>query len=592
MTETTDFEADEMREIIDDFLVEADELIESLDTSFVQLESTPKDLDLLNEIFRAVHTVKGTSSFLGFDQVTSLSHKMEDILNKLRKAELTVTATTMDVLLEGLDILKVLLDNVRNHIDDPVEIDDVLRRLALIEAGETDASAVTPDTAEPIEIEDIITAEPEVAQTPVEEVASADNQEAGATKAKAPAPQKKTVDQTIRVGVERLDSLMNMMGELVLGRNALMQGVTAAAAQIDHENEHELDAISSAAKGINFITTELQVAVMAMRMLPIGKVFSRFPRQVRDLTRESGKKIELVITGEGTELDKSVIEEIGDPLMHIIRNSCDHGLESPEERTVIGKPEQGSIWLDATQEGSNIVITIRDDGRGFNIDAIRAKAVERGLATPEEVERMSKGDIYKFIFQAGFSTAQKVTEVSGRGVGMDVVRTNIEKLNGLIELDSEVNVGSTVTIKLPLTLAIIQGLLVECDKDIFILPLASVYETVKVSQAKLYSVNQCPVMRLRDEVIPIASITNVLTGSSPDAETEKKPYVVVVGLAEKKLGLLIDHFLGQEEVVIKALGEYLGSAEGIAGATILGDGRIRLIVDMIGLFGLAKKYYN
>ena len=623
MSQTIDFEEDEMREIIDDFLVEADELIESLDTSFVQLETNPTDLDLLNEIFRAVHTIKGTSSFLGFDQVTTLSHKMEDILNKLRKSELTVTAATMDVLLQGLDLLKVLLDNVRNHVDVPVGIDDILRRLSLIEAGESDVSSEPPEATKPLEVEASIIAEPEIEETPVEQVAfpdtvpeaeallveqvvstdtptpeettaeqvlPVDNLEPEAVMKKAPAPSKKAVDQTIRVGVERLDSLLNMMGELVLGRNALMQGVLAANAR--HENDYELEAINAAAKGINFITTELQMAVMTMRMLPIGKVFSRFPRQVRDLTRESGKKIELVITGEGTELDKSVIEEIGDPLMHIIRNSCDHGLESPEERVILGKPEQGSIWLDATQEGSNIVITIRDDGRGFNIDAIRAKAVERGLATPDEIERMSKGDIYKYIFHAGFSTAKKVTEVSGRGVGMDVVRTNIEKLNGLIELDSEVNVGSTVIIKLPLTLAIIQGLLVECNDEIFILPLASVYETVKLDQARLFHINQCPVMRLRDEVIPIASIGDVLMGNRPNLDSESKPYVVVVGLAEKKLGLLIDRFLGQEEVVIKGLGEYLGSAEGIAGATILGDGRIRLIVDMMGLFGLAKNYYN
>ncbi|MFH1687336.1 MAG: chemotaxis protein CheA [bacterium] len=598
MSTDTGFDIDEMREIIEDFLVEADELVQFLDSAFVQLEAAPSDLDLLNEIFRAVHTIKGTSSFLGFEQVTNLSHKMEDILNKLRKSELTATAEIMDVLLQGLDLLKLLLKNVRNDVKEPVDIDEIIQRLSSVEEGSTDVTAaVKPPAEDPEpEISAVLPAVPlPDAETTPRELPQKPNDptpDAQSSLRKPAMPAKKPAEQTIRVGVDRLDTLMNMMGELVLGRNALLQGVGALNAGREGEHDHELEAINAAAKGVNFITTELQMAVMAMRMLPIGKIFSRFPRQVRDLSRDSGKKIELVVSGEGTELDKSVIEEIGDPLMHIIRNSCDHGLELPEERVALGKPDQGTIWLDATQEGSNIVISIRDDGRGLDIDAIRAKALERGVASSEEIERMSKGEIFRFIFHAGFSTAKKVTEVSGRGVGMDVVRTNIEKLNGIIELDSEVNVGTTVTIKLPLTLAIVQGLLVECDEEIFILPLSSVQETVKLDQTRLFSVNQRSVFRLRDEVIPLVNIADVLAGRHRETDLERKPYVVVVGLAEKKLGILIDRFLGQEEVVIKGLGEYLGAAQGVAGATILGDGRIRLIVDMIGLFNLARKYYH
>jgi len=341
---------------------------------------------------------------------------------------------------------------------------------------------------------------------------------------------------------------------------------------------------------VNFITTELQMSVMKMRMQPIGKVFNRFPRLVRDLARDTKKKIELKTSGESTELDRSVIEEIGDPLVHIIRNSCDHGLEPPKDRVACGKPETGTVSLEASQEGSNIVIKITDDGRGLDADAIRAKAVERGLvASQEAADRLSDREVFRYIFEAGFSTAKKITDVSGRGVGMDVVRSNIEKLNGIVDLDSKKGVGTTITVKLPLTLAIIQGLLVQSDEDVFILPLSSVVETVKTEQTDVYYVNKRPVMRLRDEIIPIANLVEVLRGGSGGFVMAEKPYIVIVGLADRKLGLIVDRFLGQEEVVIKSLGSYLGSTEGVAGASILGDGRIRLIVDIIGLFNVALK---
>ncbi len=583
MTTDTDFELDEMQEIIGDFLIEADELIESLDNNFVKLESSPEDLDLLNEIFRAVHTIKGTSSFLGFDQVTTLSHKMEDILNKLRKAEMTVSPETVDVLLEGLDLLKLLLENVRNKVTDELDLTDILKRLQDKLDG---ASATAPVLAE--QTTDTSDDNP---STPQESVAT-ESQTPVATDAKTSAQpaantNRSNADQTIRVDVDRLDGLLNMTGELVLSRNSLMQTVSKLGAE--HEGDYQLEGLNRAVKAVNFITTELQMAVMKMRMQPVGKVFSRFPRQVRDLSRESCKQIELIISGEHTELDKSVIEEIGDPLMHIIRNSCDHGLELAEERRQKGKPEKGTVHLSAMQEGSSIIIKVEDDGRGFDVDAIRAKAVERGLATKEEIDRMSDREVFGFIFEAGFSTAKKITDVSGRGVGMDVVRTNIQKLNGIVELDSTKDVGSTISIKLPLTLAIIQGLLVESDKDIFVLPLSSVYETVKTEGSEIHYVNQRPVLRLRDEIIPLINLSRIIDNDSRGFEMTEKPYIVVVGLADKKLGMMIDRFLGQEEVVIKSMGEYLGATTGVAGATILGDGRIRLIVDLIGLFNLARK---
>jgi len=585
MTTDTNIELDDMKEIIGDFLVETDELLLSLDTNLVKLESAPDDLNLLNEIFRAAHTIKGTSSFLGFEQVTNLTHKMEDVLNKLRKGELKVTQPMMDGLLESLDLLKRLIEIVRSGEKQTLDLTDIIKRLEAEQEGITSgtpAIAVDP----PVTDSQMATTRvdtpngPAVAQAFQPDKAAPSPQARGGT-------EKKAGDQTIRVDVNRLDSLMNLMGELVLSRNSLVQ--TIGTINKEEVGGIHAEKLNHAAASVNYITTELQMAVMRMRMQPIGKVFSKFPRLVRDLSRDCQKQIDLVMFGEDTELDKSVIEEIGDPLVHIIRNSCDHGIELPDVRQASGKPAKGTIRLDASQEGSNIVIRIRDDGKGLDPDAIREKAIERGLGTRAEIDKMADKEIFRFIFEAGLSTAKVVTGVSGRGVGMDVVRTNIEKLNGQIELDSKRGAGTTITIKLPLTLAILQGLLVEADQEVYILPLSSVIETVRTEQADISYINQRPVLRLRDEIIPVISFASTLRGHGNAVALAEKPYVVVVGLAEHKLGINIDRFLGQEEVVIKSLGSYLGITEGVAGATILGDGRIRLIIDLIGLFNLARK---
>ena len=400
---------DDMKEIIDDFLVEADELIDSLDSNLVSLESAPDDLDLLNEIFRAAHTIKGTSSFLGFEQVTSLTHKMEDILNRLRKSELAVTPEIMDLLLESLDLLKVLLENVRNGITEEIDLTDIIARLKKANDDDAGETAQTPPaevtaTDEPItEVpdqpelpEDVI----EVPDQPAPEHPAAESvPEAKSTGRRQVADKKPSGDQTIRVDVSRLDSLMNLMGELVLGRNSLVQTVNRMSSEPQAE---QMDKVNQATASINYITTELQLAVMKMRMQPVGKVFSRYPRLVRDLSRDSGKKINLIIKGEETELDKSVIEEIGDPLVHIIRNSCDHGIESPADRVARGKPETGTVRLSASQEGSNIVIKIQDDGKGLDVNAIRDKAVERGLVSRTEVDRLPDKEVFRYIFEPGF----------------------------------------------------------------------------------------------------------------------------------------------------------------------------------------------
>jgi two-component system chemotaxis sensor kinase CheA len=589
MTSDTDILQEDMKEIVDDFLVEADELLHSLDNNLVKLESTPGDLNLLNEIFRAAHTIKGTSSFLGFEQVTDLTHKMEDVLNKLRKAELVVTSEIMDVLLQSLDILKELIEKVRVGDAGQLELAEILERLIAAQDQQAGPKPVAPSAA-PVNASAVVqstaAAVPEVV-SPESGASQPESSSLPSGPQKKGAEKKSSSDQTIRVDVDRLDSLMNLMGELVLSRNSLIQSINRING--DDAPTGHIEKLNQSAATVNYITTELQMAVMKMRMQPVGKVFSRFPRLVRDLARDAGKQIDLEISGEETELDKSVIEEIGDPLVHIIRNSCDHGIEMPEARMAKGKSAKGVVRLMAGQEGSNIVIRIQDDGKGLDVAAIRSKAVEKGMATRQEVDKMADRDVFRYIFEAGFSTAKVVTDVSGRGVGMDVVRTNIEKLNGLIELESKIDQGTTITIKLPLTLAILQGLLIESDKEVFILPLSSVIETVKTAQSDISYINQRPVLRLRDEIIPVINLPYVLQSDRRGLMLAEKPYIVVIGLADKKLGVNMDRFLGQEEVVIKSLGAYLGTTEGVAGATILGDGRIRLIIDLIGLFSLARK---
>lgn len=393
------------------------------------------------------------------------------------------------------------------------------------------------------------------------------------------------VEQTIRVDVKRLDHLMNLIGELVLGKNRLIK--INDDVEERYEGEAFLEELNQVVSIVSLVTTDLQIAVMKTRMLPIGKVFNKFPRMIRDLSRELNKKIELEITGEETELDKSIVEEIGDPLVHIIRNSCDHGIESPEVRLAAGKPEIGTVQLKAYHEGNHIVIQIIDDGKGLDPDMLKMKSIEKGVITEKEAEMMSEKEAYGLIFRPGFSTAAQVTSVSGRGVGMDVVKTNIEKLNGMIDIDSEVGQGTSMKLKIPLTLAIIQALLVGVQEEYYAIPLASVLETVRISKDEIYTVESRSVMRLRDEVLSLVHIGDIFEVERVFDNSEHA-YVVVLGLAESKIGLIVDSLVGQEEIVIKSLGEYLKGIEGIAGATIRGDGGVTLIVDVAALMQMAK----
>ncbi len=425
-------------------------------------------------------------------------------------------------------------------------------------------------------------------ETPKTETPKAPKTETKA-KAKADTEENKApsigVEQTVRVDVRRLDHLMNLIGELVLGKNRLIRIYSDVEERYD--GEKFLEELNQVVSSISAVTTDLQLAVMKTRMQPVGKVFNKFPRMVRDLSRELGKSIELIIEGEETELDKSIVEEIGDPLIHIIRNSCDHGIEPLEERRRLNKSETGKVQLSAYNEGNHIVIKISDDGKGLDPVMLKEKAIEKGVISERDAEGMSDREAFNLIFKPGFSTAKVVSNVSGRGVGMDVVKTNIEKLNGIIEIDSEVGVGTTQKLKIPLTLAIIQALLVGVQEEYYAIPLSSVLETVRISQDEIYTVDGKSVLRLRDEVLSLVRLSDIF---KVDAilESNSDVYVVIIGLADQKIGVIVDYLIGQEEVVIKSLGYYLKNTRGIAGATVRGDGKITLIVDVGAMMNMAK----
>ncbi len=642
---------DDMQEIMEDFLIEAFEMVEQLDQDLVELENNPEDLDLLNRIFRVAHTIKGSSSFLNFDVLTHLTHNMEDVLNKARRGELKITPDVMDVILESIDLMKALLTVIRDNGTDAnsgIDVSDCVKRLQAISKGgsvesenedstqaqpaqtqevnqatqqtsvneeiqpadedkeeEPDYANMSPDEVE-AEIERLLAKRQEEDKKRRQEKKQEEKKEqeapkstpktatasASATKAspkasesggqKAPSV---AVEPTVRVDVKRLDHLMNLIGELVLGKNRLIR--IYGDVEERYDGEKFLEELNQVVSSISTVTTDLQLAVMKTRMLPVGKVFSKFPRMVRDLSRELGKNIDLIISGEETELDKSIVEEIGDPLIHIIRNSCDHGIEVPDVRKSNGKSEIGKVELKAYNEGNHIVIEIKDDGKGLDAEMLKKKAIEKGLINERDAEGMSEKEAFGIIFRPGFSTATNITNVSGRGVGMDVVKTNVEKLNGIIEIDSEKGVGTTQKLKIPLTLAIMQALLVGVQEEYYAIPLSSVLETVRVSQEEIYTVDGKSVLRLRDEVLSLVRLADIFKVDSV-LESLNEVYVVIIGLAEQKIGVIVDYLIGQEEVVIKSLGYYLKGTEGIAGATVRGDGKITLIADVAAMMDMAK----
>ena len=693
------------------FLDETKEHLQSLSDQLMSLEQDPENMDTINEIFRAAHTLKGMAGTMGYKRMQTLTHDMENVFSEVRNGNIKVKADMIDVLFQCLDALEEYNTNIRESSDEGTNDNGALiKRLNEIMGGDSDDGSASAgqgqapkasdagtsvaggfvgiklnesqqsvlaeaikqgksvygltvkvqescilkaaraflvfkaieETSEIIvsdpssqdiedekfdlhfsliivseaelnevvtaaksvsEIEDVSgsvlnlddvgaveqeeshaaeteepvapTAPVQTAQTPTE--TSAAPAEAAQTPAPASAPaakkapvNKPVVNRTVRVDIEKLDTLMNLVSELIIAKNSLVSASTMSGNSSQAVNE-QIEYLES-------VTTSLHESVMKVRMVPIESTVNKFPRMVRDLQKKLGKKMELYMSGEETELDRTVVDQIGDPLMHLLRNSADHGLESAAVRKERGKPEVGSIFLDAYQDGNNVVIEVRDDGNGIDTKAVKNKAIERGIITPEQGEAMSEKEIIDLLFNAGFSTAKVVSDVSGRGVGLDVVKSMIESLSGEVEVKSKLGEGSTWTIRLPLTLAIIQALMVEIGDEKYAIALGSIQtiEDILPSDVKLVQAKE--VIQLRDLVIPLVRLNEILDIPSKK-DPEENLVVVVVKKGDKLAGLVVDELIGQQEIVIKSLGKYISKCKIISGATVLGDGEVALILD-------------
>ncbi|OSQ39656.1 chemotaxis protein CheW [Thalassospira mesophila] len=599
-----------MDDLLSEFLTETSESLSTLDVELVKLEQNPNDPDILSNIFRLVHTIKGTCGFLGLPRLEAVAHAGENVLGKIRDGELIVTPDAVTLVLESIDTIKYLLSELETNETEPAGNDaDLIARLNyfadtgnLPAAGEnipTAAASVSPPRPE-IFLAPEPKSEPEPEPEPVVEApkapaaaakppsapktqavqAAAPAQDAGAKAdphVRNEAKESSVAAQTIRVNVELLENLMTLVSELVLTRNQLLQMVRG---KDDSEFTVPLQRLSH-------ITTDLQEGVMKTRMQPIGNAWAKLPRIVRDLALEMGKKIDLQMIGADTELDRQVLELIKDPLTHMVRNSADHGLEDIQGRRDVGKPETGTVTLNAYHEGGHIIIEISDDGRGLNVARIKAKAVSNGLVSEGELESMSDQQIHQFIFKAGFSTAEKVTSVSGRGVGMDVVRTNIEKIGGTVELKSVEGRGSTFIIKIPLTLAIVSALIVESGGERFAIPQISVLELVRASSNSEHSIERIhdtPVLRLRNRLLPLVTLKKILgLDETGESDVDEEAFIVVAQVGTYSFGIIVDRVFDTEEIVVKPVAPILRDLSLFSGNTILGDGSVIMILDPNGI---------
>ncbi len=534
--------------LLQDFLTESDELVQRMEQDLLILE-TSSDPEVLNRVFRAMHTIKGTSSFLGFNDLKELSHQAEDILNALRRTELRVDRNVADLLLLAVDLVKSMLNDIRAHRPVACDLTAWSLRLQRVRQPESHPQPV-----------------PAAAAAPPQQQTQAASPDAEST--------------TMRVDLKKLDNLVMLVGELVLERNRILQ-IQRDAAQRKIE-KHDFDSqLAECVAHLSFVTDELQAASLSTRMIPIDAVFKRLPRLVRDLSANLKKDVELVIQGRETEIDRTMVEQIADPLVHLIRNCVDHGLETPEVRTAGGKLSKGTITVDAHAEGDHIIISIADDGRGIDTDRVLKKGIERGLCTAEAAGKLARREILDFIFQAGFSTSEVVTDVSGRGVGMDVVRTNIKRLNGTIDIESTEGIGTTVTLTVPLTMAIMPVLVVEVSSEVYAIPLRTVLEIDRVPRNEIKTVSGMPVFPLRGRTIPLIDLGDAL-GHRTEHQGDRLR-IVVLSVMDKLLALVVDQFLGQESTVIKSMGGYIRDCHNVAGASIGGDGRVRLVLDPAAL---------
>ncbi len=658
----------DMSQYLDIFLEESKEHLGSLNQRLIELEKDPGNIEALNEIFRAAHTLKGMSSTMGFDDLADLTHHMENVLSDLKEGILPVNSAVIDIIFQCFDRLQMIIDQIEVNGSGTMDNSELISILENIKAGDFEAAATieqeisTPGTYQEsftFNEYDITVLKEAVSQNyniynikvvieqnclmksvrafmvfkAVEEdgeviksLPSAQDLDEGkfdndfeiilistatvddlekrlgniseintihiqeininelsskpvitnkvnnimSSSDTMDSPRK--VKQTVRVDIDRLDNLMNLVGELVMHKGRLEQ--------IGSSNK--IGELNETIEQIDRISTDLQAVVMKVRMVPIEQVFNRFPRMVRDLARDLDKEVEFLIEGKETELDRTVIDEIGDPLVHLLRNAIDHGLETSQERLKKGKPQQGTVILRARHEGNNVFIEVDDDGGGIDTEQVIARAVEKGIITDRDAEQLSREEAIELLFDSGFSTARNVTDISGRGVGLDVVKTKIESLSGEIFVDSKPGQGTRFTIKLPLTLAIIQALMVSVCDEIYAIPLSSVDETTMITASDIKMVQNQEVIMLRGSVLPLYRLGELLLISG-QSDTDEM-YVVVVRKAEKQIGLVVDSLIGQQEIVIKSLGRLLGGIPGLAGAIVAGDGHVRLILDIITLF--------
>ena len=685
----------------EDFLIEAQEHFEQIETNFLALEESPGDLDLLNAIFRSVHTIKGAAGFLGLQKVQALSHIGENVLDDLRKARMVLNERVMELLFETVDMLKVLVEDVGIQVrkqgtpEDP-DPSELIRNLESLKQGGGAVTAVaavaaTGDlhlppalagvdeagrkaAAAPLAqgktvvgikaelagaiygtafnpfslfqmvelvgrllyrqmvprqpLVDLDSYEPKAfhldlimlieATEPIEEVRkvfgavtnaaisfhpltlgpAAEGDAANEDGTPAADDRRKTgrrnsdekgVSDTIRVSQAKLEQFMNIVAELIISKTMIAHLVERMTPMVNgHPAAAVAKELAHASVHLDHVSKEIQASVLGIRMVPVKTIFSKFPRMLRDLAKSSGKKIDLQMVGEDTEIDKSIIEELGDPMIHLIRNSADHGIESPEIRVKSGKPEVGIVILRARHEGDSVIVEIEDDGKGIDPKVIRAKAVEKGLMSQDKADAMPDEEVIELIFAPGFSTAAVVTDISGRGVGMDVVRSNVRKLNGRVGVRSTIGKGSIFTIKLPLTLAIIDALLVKSGGQVFALPGTAVEETLIVPPESVSHLTSRQAINLRGEVLGVCRLKHLLKSASPVSADESDGLsVVVVSAAGRRMGIIVDAFVRRQEVVIKPLAPYLASLPGISGASIMGDGGVVLILDPAELLQLA-----
>ncbi len=610
--------SDEMEEIIAEFITEAEESLDKIEPMFVALEQAGADPDMLNEIFRSVHTIKGAAGFLGYQPIVDVSHYSESIMKRLRDGDISMSKPMMDGILKAVDMIRLLLGHLKeaDGIEEDVaplvkELDGILNDAIAASSGtppeistgepvnaaedfhmsdvmeETAGAEIETEAVQAITEENIETAETITENH--EEVHEEDIINTAAVQEKTPeitaAPKKiKETAHNLRVDVERIDKVMDLAGEVVLVRNRLLN--ISNLFNQKYGSDTLTDTLSETVSFLDRITSDMQVAVMKIRMQPIKKVLGKFPRLVRDISASVDKDVELEVYGEGTEVDKTVIENIGDPLTHILRNSIDHGIESPEERIAKGKHPKGKVVINIYQKGNQIVIEITDDGKGIDVDKLRQKAVEKGLFTEDEAAKISDEAATDIIFMPGFSTVEVATELSGRGVGMDVVKTNISLLNGYVEVSTVKDVGSTFKISIPLTLAIIQALMVEASGNKYAIPLTPIEETLKVSMNDIDNVTGQNVIVIRDKVCPLFELTDMLGigGYKPADEAEAThKYIVVISIGDKKFCIAVDRLLGQEEVVIKSIDGMDTASSYVLGATITGDGKVVFILDVTGI---------